>query len=105
MLPKWRSFKDEPPYDWRTELDGHMESDPDAGLIAYVYKNSPSPQQVFFSTYVTPFKNGAFDSYRSHMVTSPYPNDRIEVIAWLPRQELEKFLETTFPGLNFGCSL
>lgn len=110
--PAWRSFKDNPPYDWRESVDGHIESDPDWGFIAYVYANRykspfnyPQPHRVWFSSHPYPFKDGAFTGFRSHMITSPYPEDRIEVIAWLPIQALENYLETTFPASDFGCSL
>ena len=82
----WRNFKTDPPYNWTTAVDAHMESDPDVGFILYRYTHRPwlMGDAVFVSPYPYAFKNGAFEGYRSHMVTSKYEEDWIEVLAWIP---------------------
>ena len=46
----------------------------------------------FVSPYPSEFYDGVFTDYISHMRTSPYPTDRIEVIAWLKLEDFEKVL-------------
>lgn len=95
MSPKWRSFKSDPPYDWRTAVDGDIEeSDPDCGFIAYFYVEKP--ERIMFSLYPCNFEDGVFVAFKSHMQTSPYPEDRIEVVAWLSVFDLNHHFRGSF---------
>jgi hypothetical protein len=103
----WRCFKTNPPYDWTEAVDGNRESDPDVGFILYSYKHDrwgrglPSPERQFLvGPNPYPFQDGAFTGYRSHMLTSPYPEDHIEVIAWLPLAEAAKILRKSYKGVK-----
>ena len=95
----WRDYKSDPPYNWTTVKDAApgLESDPDVGFIVYRYTHRPAhgPMDVFVSPYPYPFKDGAFEGYRSHMVTSPYHEDWIEVLAWLSIKDMETYLLST----------
>lgn len=94
----WKNFITDPPHE-HSHCAG-MECDPDIGFILFRYTQRgedwmPGRNWIFVSGTPYPFINGAFGEgehggYRSHMITSPYPEDRIEVIAWLPYDEAKK---------------
>lgn len=103
MTGKWRDFKTDPPYDWRTETDGDMESDPEWGFIYYSYKYGPwghgepgAGRLNLISRHPYAFQDGAFTGYRSHMLTSTYPGDCIKVIAWLPLDDAVDLLRAAY---------
>ena len=91
----WLDFKKNPPHSCHDHPT--MECDPDRGFILYRYTKRGDDWMVgrnwtFVSTTPYNFDDGAFTGYRSHMVTSPYPEDHIEVLAWLPYDDATTLL-------------
>lgn len=77
----WRDFKLDPPYDAYEDDRNGLETDFVEAWFVYRYTNRDSPG-LHVSYKACTFSNGVFEPYLSHMRTSPYPEDRIEVIAW-----------------------
>lgn len=100
---QWRNFKTDPPYDAQPDMDAGYETDYQWGYFIYRYKNRPylenDPLRVnkFLSPYPSYFYDGIFSRYESHMRTSPYPSDWIEVLWWCDIEDVRKTLLESFP--------
>lgn len=82
---KWRNYKTDPPYD--AYDDDHNGYETDYIFAYFVYRYTDRPDNMnhgpFVSFKACRYSQGIFEGYESHMKTSPYPSDRIEVLAWI----------------------
>jgi len=100
----WRDFKNNPPYDAEEDILSGYETDYEYCYFLYKYCNRPDlAGRLFISFRACKFYDGVFEGYESGMRTSPYPTDKIEVTAWLPRGEVIEFLQETYKGRK-SCS-
>lgn len=93
----WKDFKTNPPHN---HSDRCGECDPEWGFILYRYLDRGSGGhwnerrlRPFISEFPTHFENGVWVEYERHMKTSPYKEDWIEVIAWLPIEDALTYLK------------
>lgn len=90
---KWRDFKTDPPYDYRS--NSSLEDDPDRAYFTFRYVHKPhlsKKENKFLSYTACQFIDGIFAEYKSHMKTSPYKEDWIEVLTWCPITEIHEAL-------------
>ena len=90
----WKNFKTEPPHNY--ESKGPYEDDPQ--VCWFIYQNTSRPSSMnkgpFLSHAPCTFIDGVFEGYESHMKTSPYPEDRIEILYWCDADEIkDKIME------------
>lgn len=98
----WRDFKADPPHNHGNNCG---ECDPEWGFILYRYLDRGSGGnwnerrlKPFISERPTFFQDGIWVGYESHMKTSPYKEDWIEIVAWLPIEDALAFLEKKAPS-------
>lgn len=93
----WKSFKKDPPYDAYEDDRNGLETD--FVQAWFIYKRLYSPylnDRLFVSYKACRFTNGVFETYESHMKTSPYPIDRIEVLAWVESEFVKELILKDF---------
>lgn len=93
---QWRDFRTERPYDCFEDEKNNLETDPMEAWFVYRYFARPGEGRLFVSYRACTFRNGVFEGYESHMKTSPYPEDRIEVVAWIPSREVKQEVMESF---------
>lgn len=94
---RWRNFKTDPPYDAYENYEAGMETDFVWAWFVYRYTNRPDLNgKTFVSHWACRFSQGVFEQYKSGMKTSPYPEDRIEVLAWIDQADVHKVLQDSF---------
>ena len=96
-MNKWRNFKTDPPYDAYEDEQNGMETDYVRAYFIYRYTGKPHlGKHIRLSYEACTFSNNIFEGYESHMKTSPYPEDWIEVLYWIEAQDVKKILLTFF---------
>ena len=106
----WRDYKTDPPFDYRTDVHGMLEVDPDRGFICYWYplRAVGRDKGPFVSGYACEFKDGAFVSFEAQTDVSPtnhplnYPDYAMEVLAWMPVDTVKSHLLALALSEGFG---
>lgn len=94
---QWHEFKTDPPYNYKSTTI--FEEDPDCCWFYYRYKNRPhipEEKNCFLSFKACLFIDGVFLDYKSHMETSPYPEDHIEILYWCLEKEVINLIKQDF---------
>ena len=93
----WHNFKTDPPYDAYEDDKNGLETDFTYVWFTYRYTNRPHLEgQPFVSHKACKFSQGLFEGYEGHMKTSPYPEDRITVLAWVEEKDVKDFVLKSF---------
>ena len=92
---EWRNFKTDPPYDAKEDEERGYETDRVSAWFTYRYTNRDWETPLNLSYKACEFFDGVFTEYKSHMRDSPYPEDWIEIIAWVGAKEVRDLLKTT----------
>jgi len=90
---EWKDFATDPPYDSYEDEGAGLETDATWAWFVYRYKHRKHLNgKEFLSHAACKFQQGLFVGYESHMKTSPYPEDRIEVIKWASSEDIRNKL-------------
>lgn len=91
----WHDFKSDPPHPYNSQAHA-SEEDPDYCYIIFRYLHGEYRKGLhFMSPRATPFINGVFVDYTSHMATSPYPEDWIVVVQWCHEKDAQGLLKAS----------
>jgi hypothetical protein len=97
----WRDFKTDPPYDpydpYEDEQNG-LETDVVCAWFVFRYTNRPAGMEngPCLSDGACYYRNGVFSGYEHHIKTSPFPSDRIEIVAWTETDPVAAMILDTF---------
>ena len=97
----WHKFATCPQYNYKSTTSKFLEDDADLVYILYRYSNridqdDSENNDIFISLKPTRFVDGYFEDFKSHMITSPYSTDWIDVIAWCYASDVAKALKKSF---------
>jgi len=101
MKTTWHNFKTDPPYNYQT--NSGFEDDPDSCWFYYRFKHKPhltEKENCWLSFRACTFIDGVFTGYESHMKTSPYPEDHIEILYWCSDEDIKNAIEKNFNKKN-----
>ena len=90
---KWRDFKTNPPYDSKEDEEAGLDTDRVRAWFTWRHTHRGPGQPVNLSYKACEFFDGIFTEYSSHMRTSPYPVDWIEILNWVPQEEVQQLIK------------
>ncbi len=98
----WRNFKTDPPYDAKDDEEAGLETDRIQAWFAYRFTHRPwlTDKDIFVSFRASEFYDGIFTDYKSHMKTSPYDCDWIEVLYWVEAGTVKDILQKSIRKLT-----
>lgn len=92
---KWRDFKTNPPYDAKADEESGYETDRMHCWFTWRHTHRGPNRPINLSHKASEFYDGIFTEYKSHMRTSPYPEDWIEILNWTTTEEVQELIKET----------
>lgn len=100
--PLWHDFISDPPYNAEPDIALGYETDHVFAWFIYRYENR-NKEMLFLSHAPCRYSNGVFEGYESHMKTSPYPEDRIQILYYCLSDDARDIIQQSFEKTIGTC--